>query len=101
MTLGRRRYGNGGRKNWVIASRFLKGPRHSGRYPFRCRGDPVCSLELYADATAASARAVQPFVLLFISLLIPLDFEFANGFHETTNAVATVIYTNSLPAHVG
>ena len=31
-------------------------------------------------------------------LLIALGFEFVNGFHDTANAVATVIYTNSLPA---
>lgn len=35
-------------------------------------------------------------VLLLISLLVALGFEFANGFHDTANAVATVIYTNSL-----
>ncbi|WPO98509.1 inorganic phosphate transporter [Pseudomonas sp. HR96] len=39
-----------------------------------------------------------PFVLLGIALLIALGFEFVNGFHDTANAVATVIYTNSLPA---
>ena len=33
------------------------------------------------------------------SLLIALGFEFVNGFHDTANAVATVIYTNSLPPH--
>ncbi|MCU1722819.1 inorganic phosphate transporter [Pseudomonas sp. 5P_5.1_Bac1] len=40
-----------------------------------------------------------PFLLLGIALLIALGFEFVNGFHDTANAVATVIYTNSLPAH--
>jgi PiT family inorganic phosphate transporter len=38
--------------------------------------------------------------LLFVALLIALGFEFVNGFHDTANAVATVIYTRSLPAHV-
>jgi PiT family inorganic phosphate transporter len=37
------------------------------------------------------------FALLGIALLIALGFEFVNGFHDTANAVATVIYTNSLP----
>ena len=32
--------------------------------------------------------------------LIALGFEFVNGFHDTANAVATVIYTNSLSAPV-
>jgi PiT family inorganic phosphate transporter len=39
-----------------------------------------------------------PFVLLGVALVIALGFEFVNGFHDTANAVATVIYTHSLPA---
>lgn len=35
-------------------------------------------------------------VLLFLALSIALGFEFVNGFHDTANAVATVIYTRSL-----
>jgi phosphate/sulfate permease len=35
-------------------------------------------------------------ILLIISLLAACIFEFVNGFHDTANAVATVIYTNSL-----
>ncbi len=35
------------------------------------------------------------FFLLF-ALLLALSFEFVNGFHDTANAVATVIYTNTL-----
>jgi PiT family inorganic phosphate transporter len=37
------------------------------------------------------------FGLLGLALLIALGFEFVNGFHDTANAVATVIYTHSLP----
>ena len=37
------------------------------------------------------------FTLLGVALLIALGFEFVNGFHDTANAVATVIYTHSLP----
>ncbi len=36
------------------------------------------------------------FILLFLSILAVCIFEFVNGFHDTANAVATVIYTNSL-----
>jgi phosphate/sulfate permease len=36
------------------------------------------------------------FILLFVSVLAVCIFEFVNGFHDTANAVATVIYTNSL-----
>jgi PiT family inorganic phosphate transporter len=37
------------------------------------------------------------FALLGLALIIALGFEFVNGFHDTANAVATVIYTHSLP----
>ncbi|NID12069.1 inorganic phosphate transporter [Fibrivirga algicola] len=36
------------------------------------------------------------FILLALCLLAACAFEFINGFHDTANAVATVIYTNSL-----
>lgn len=35
-------------------------------------------------------------VLLIICILLACFFEFINGFHDTANAVATVIYTNSM-----
>ena len=35
-------------------------------------------------------------ILLFLALGLALAFEFANGFHDTANAVATVIYTHTL-----
>jgi len=41
--------------------------------------------------------AVGAFGLLGLALLIALGFEFVNGFHDTANAVATVIYTHSMP----
>jgi PiT family inorganic phosphate transporter len=40
--------------------------------------------------------AIGAFGLLGLALLIALGFEFVNGFHDTANAVATVIYTNSM-----
>ena len=42
------------------------------------------------------ATTFLPFFLLGVALLIALAFEFVNGFHDTANAVATVIYTHSL-----
>ena len=39
--------------------------------------------------------ALGVFALLGLALLIALGFEFVNGFHDTANAVATVIYTHS------
>jgi inorganic phosphate transporter, PiT family len=35
-------------------------------------------------------------IFLILALLMALSFEFVNGFHDTANAVATVIYTHSL-----
>jgi len=46
------------------------------------------------------SESVLPFVLLGVALLVALGFEFVNGFHDTANAVATVIYTHSLEPHV-
>lgn len=57
---------------------------------------------IYADVDATGARVTSflPYLLLFVALLIALGFEFVNGFHDTANAVATVIYTRSMPAHI-
>jgi PiT family inorganic phosphate transporter len=46
-----------------------------------------------------SLGATQAFFLL-LALGLALGFEFVNGFHDTANAVATVIYTHSLPPWV-
>jgi PiT family inorganic phosphate transporter len=55
---------------------------------------------IYADidATGTKVTTILPFLLLMVALLIALGFEFVNGFHDTANAVATVIYTHSLQA---
>ena len=55
---------------------------------------------IYADvdATGTKVTTYLPYILLLVALLIALGFEFVNGFHDTANAVATVIYTHSLPA---
>src|SRR5579871_1271529 len=57
---------------------------------------------LYIDVGAAGevVTTYLPFVLLFVALVVALGFEFVNGFHDTANAVATVIYTHSMPAPV-
>jgi PiT family inorganic phosphate transporter len=54
---------------------------------------------LLTDLAAAHTGSVA-YVLLGIALLVALGFEFVNGFHDTANAVATVIYTHSLEPHV-
>ena len=54
----------------------------------------------YALAGELKGTIAVPWVLLGLALLIALGFEFVNGFHDTANAVATVIYTRSLPAEI-
>ena len=39
-------------------------------------------------------------VSLLLALAFVLAFEFINGFHDTANAVATVIYTKAMPPHL-
>ena len=55
-----------------------------------------------SDVTAAGGgpTTILPFILLGVAMLIALGFEFVNGFHDTANAVATVIYTHALPAQI-
>src|SRR5271166_2309171 len=55
---------------------------------------------IYSDvsATRGGPTTIVPFLLLGVAMVIALGFEFVNGFHDTANAVATVIYTHALPA---
>ena len=52
------------------------------------------------EVAGGGPTTILPFILLGVALLIALGFEFVNGFHDTANAVATVIYTHALPAQV-
>jgi inorganic phosphate transporter, PiT family len=55
---------------------------------------------LLSDLSVVHEGSILPYVLLGIALLVALGFEFVNGFHDTANAVATVIYTHSLEPHI-
>ena len=72
---------------WVFGAALLVGFVYAG-------------MHLVGDLTAIHATSILPFVLLGIALLVALGFEFVNGFHDTANAVATVIYTHSLEPHI-
>ena len=48
----------------------------------------------------ADAMTFNVGVFLVLAVGLALSFEFVNGFHDTANAVATVIYTHSLPPNV-
>jgi PiT family inorganic phosphate transporter len=56
---------------------------------------------IYRDMTASGSAvpSLAPYFAIFVALLIALSFEFINSFHDTANAVATVIYTHALPPH--
>ncbi|HEY6447548.1 MAG TPA: inorganic phosphate transporter [Acidobacteriaceae bacterium] len=56
--------------------------------------------QLARDLSGTHLRSAWPYILLGVALAIALGFEFVNGFHDTANAVATVIYTHSLEPHV-
>ena len=62
----------------------------------------VCyaGFHLLSDLSTVHSGSFLPYVLLGIALMVALGFEFVNGFHDTANAVATVIYTHSLEPHV-
>ena len=58
------------------------------------------AIQVAKDLDNVTVASVWPYLLLGLALAIALGFEFVNGFHDTANAVATVIYTNSLPPHI-
>ena len=62
----------------------------------------VCYIVFHVarDLNAESISSYAPYGLLGVALLIALGFEFVNGFHDTANAVATVIYTHSLEPNI-
>ncbi len=62
-------------------------------------GFTAYSLVTEVSEAGPATTALLPYLLLGVALLIALGFEFVNGFHDTANAVATVIYTHSLPAN--
>ncbi|HEX8420813.1 MAG TPA: inorganic phosphate transporter [Sphingomonas sp.] len=71
---------------WIFAAVLLGGLIYAGA-------------SVLADTQQVGERmAMGVFAFLGLALLIALAFEFVNGFHDTANAVATVIYTHSMPA---
>jgi inorganic phosphate transporter, PiT family len=57
------------------------------------------AFHLLSDLSVVHSATITPYILLAVALLVALGFEFVNGFHDTANAVATVIYTHSLEPH--
>src|SRR5579863_7112402 len=63
-------------------------------------GVAYAASHLISDLSSVRTTSAFPFILLGVALCIALGFEFVNGFHDTANAVATVIYTHSLDPHL-
>ncbi|MDR7003990.1 inorganic phosphate transporter [Paraburkholderia strydomiana] len=63
-------------------------------------GVGYCGVQLAGDLQPVREGSILPYLLLGVALLIALGFEFVNGFHDTANAVATVIYTHSLASNL-
>ena len=63
-------------------------------------GIGYAAVNLLSDISGVRTASTFAYLLLGIALLTALGFEFVNGFHDTANAVATVIYTHSLEPHI-
>src|SRR4051794_19098030 len=70
--------------------RFCRRPSVQEENPGSGRG------EFMGFWDAALALPIGSLLVLFIALTIAFGFEFINGFHDTANAVTTVIYTRAL-----
>jgi inorganic phosphate transporter, PiT family len=88
--------------NSHVSAKLAKGPGRIGITGFLIAlviGLIYAASQLISDLQVVHSPSIFPYVVLGIALLIALAFEFVNGFHDTANAVATVIYTHSLEPH--
>src|SRR5262245_41295643 len=82
-----------------IGAKLGKGPTKVGMILFGVAlvfGFGYTLMNLVSDLRQVHSGSLFPFAILGVALLVAMGFEFVNGFHDTANAVATVIYTHSL-----
>jgi PiT family inorganic phosphate transporter len=87
----------------AVQEKFSKGPGFAGRLVFvgvLVVGIAYIGWSLSRDLVNLHVTSVLPYFLLGLALFVALGFEFVNGFHDTANAVATVIYTHTLDPHI-
>ncbi len=86
-----------------LADKLAAGPGRIGMAVFSIAlviGIGYAGTQLVSDLAEIHLGSALPFLLLGVALLVALGFEFVNGFHDTANAVATVIYTHSLSPQI-
>jgi PiT family inorganic phosphate transporter len=87
----------------AVKEKLARGPGATGLMIFLgvlLIGVTYAAWNLISDLENVPPTSVFAFVFLGVALLIALGFEFVNGFHDTANAVATVIYTHSLDPQI-
>jgi PiT family inorganic phosphate transporter len=87
----------------AVHEKFAKGPGFIGTLIFAVVAIGAVGYigwNLSRDLSELRTGSALPYILLGVALLVALAFEFVNGFHDTANAVATVIYTHSLDPHI-
>jgi PiT family inorganic phosphate transporter len=86
-----------------VHAKLAKAPGRIGMAAFAVfltLGLVYAASQLVGDLSHVRTSSAFPFLFLGVALLIALGFEFVNGFHDTANAVATVIYTHTLDPHI-
>src|SRR5271167_1237283 len=89
--------------NHAIAEKMNKPPSKMGTLIFglvMIAGLIFIGTSIARDMNGVVLGSAWPYILLGIALLVALAFEFVNGFHDTANAVATVIYTHSMEPNI-
>jgi inorganic phosphate transporter, PiT family len=87
----------------VLHDKLNRGPSRLGQLIFGIvllAGLIFIGTSIARDLGNVELGSAWPYILLGIALLVALGFEFVNGFHDTANAVATVIYTHSLDPNI-
>ena len=87
----------------LLERKMRKSPSRAGILAFLVAlagGLAYITFHVARDLDSVTITSAWPYLLLALALLIALGFEFVNGFHDTANAVATVIYTHSLEPNI-
>src|SRR6266478_4626997 len=86
-----------------VHEKFSKGPSFARTLIFigvLVVGISYIGWSISRDLANLHVTSLLPYFLLGLALFVALGFEFVNGFHDTANAVATVIYTHTLDPHI-